>query len=78
MNAYKFNIRIRDDGSIKLPYLLDLVNREAEIFIVPKDQKTVVERNQRKGQDFVKMWSGFISESTKSQSRIDFIKEKYK
>lgn len=47
MNAYKFNIRIGADGSIQLPYLVDLVNREAEIFIVPKAQKTVVQKKER-------------------------------
>lgn len=80
MDAYKFNIRIRDDGSIQLPYMVDLVNREAEIFIVPKAQKTVTHTKERKGQAFVKMWAGFISESfeTQSGSRIEFIKEKYK
>ncbi len=79
MDAYKFNVRIGDDGSIQLPYQVDLVNREAKIFIVPKAQKTVGQGRERKGQDFVKKWSGFISENTKfqSKSRIDFIKEKY-
>ncbi len=78
MDAYKFNVKIGNDGSIQLPYLVNLVNREAEIFIIPKAEKTVTFTKERKGQNFVKMWTGFISESTKSQSRIEFIREKYK
>jgi hypothetical protein len=78
MDAYKFDIRIKADGSIQLPYLLDLVDREAEIFIVPKDQKSNKPRKESRGKTFVKNWSGFISKADVSQSRIEFIEEKYK
>ena len=80
MDAYKFNVRIGVDGSIQLPYLVNLVNREAEIFIIPKAEKTVTFTKERKGQAFVKMWTGFISENFEplSGSRIEFIREKYK
>jgi len=78
MDAYKFDITIKADGSIQLPYLLDLVDREAEIFIVPKDLKSHKPRKDRRGTTFVKNWSGFISNTDVSQSRIEFIEEKYK
>jgi hypothetical protein len=77
MNAYKFDVRIGNDGVIKLPHLLNLINQDAEVIVVLKD-KTWSHTKERKAYKFVEKWSGILSNENNAPSRIDFISDKYK
>lgn len=78
MNAYKFDVKVGKDGSIHLPYLSDLINQEAEVIIVLKTPRSPKVKSNRNGQNFLKLWAGFISEYQESPSRIEYISEIYK
>ena len=77
MNAYKFEVRIGDDGVINLPNLLNLVNQDAEVIVVPKE-KTLSYNKEKKAYKFIEKWSGFLPVGENASSRIDFVREKYK
>ncbi|MBI9107232.1 MAG: hypothetical protein JEZ04_10865 [Spirochaetales bacterium] len=77
MNAYKFDVRIGNDGVINLPHLLNLINQDAEVIVVPKD-KTSSYTKEKKAYKFVEKWSGFLPNVKNAPSRIDFISDKYK
>jgi hypothetical protein len=59
MNAYKFNTRISDNGTITLPYGSHLRNADVEVFIVPL-QETKAQQNSFSANDFINKCKGCI------------------
>ena len=39
MQAYKFNTQISKEGTITIPYIPDLIGRDVELIILPKDEE---------------------------------------
>lgn len=75
MQAYRFETHISKKGIIKLPFNHQLVDREVEIIIMPKqDLKT----NKEASIDFVNKWSGFLSKLNIEDSKFQYLSEKYK
>jgi hypothetical protein len=62
MQAYKFDIKISEVGTISLPHFLpDLYGREVELFIVPKKEKSE-KIEQASAKKFVSRWAGFLKD----------------
>ncbi|MBI9037394.1 MAG: hypothetical protein JEY97_04605 [Bacteroidales bacterium] len=75
MEALKFNTKILENGMIKLPEITDLANREIEIIIVLKGEK--MNNKQISASEFLKKWSGFLSDTDTDDSRIKYLNKKY-
>jgi len=75
MEALKFNTKILENGMIKLPEITDLANREIEIIIVLKGEK--MNNKQISASEFLKKWSGFLSDTDTDDSRIQYLNKKY-
>jgi len=75
MQAYRFETRISKKGIIKLPFNKQLVDREVEIIIMPKQD---LKSNKDASIDFVNKWSGFLSELNIEDSKFQYLSEKYK
>lgn len=75
MQAYRFETRISKKGIIKLPFNQQLVDREVEIIILPKQD---LKPNKDASIDFVNKWSGFLSKLNIEDSKFQYLSEKYK
>jgi len=75
MQAYRFEIRISKKGIIQLPFNQDLVDRDVEIIILPKQE---LKPNKNTSEDFIKKWAGFLSNSNFEDSKFQYLSEKYK
>lgn len=75
MRAFKFNTRISEDGTIHLPFTPSLFNRDAELIVVPKNEKKSI---KKAGKEFVEKWAGFLNSNDTDSSKLDYLSEKYK
>jgi len=74
MRAFKFNTKISEDGTIHLPFVPSLFNKEVELIVVPKNEK----KEKKAAMKFVEKWAGFLSSPNTDASRLDYLHEKYK
>jgi len=59
MNAYKFNTRVSDAGTITLPFDSSLYNTDVEVFIMPSNRNTT-EKSRFSASDFISKWRGCV------------------
>ena len=83
MEAYKFDIRISEIGTISLPYALsNLYGRDVELFIVPKEEASVpiIPIKKTSAKKFVSRWAGFLKDANidPDKAKYDYLTEKYK
>ena len=83
MNAYKFNTRVSDAGTITLPYDSHLYNKDVEVFIVPVNRKKSVEKSHFSATDFISKWRGSVkgmenvSDEELDRIKYEYLKQKY-
>lgn len=83
MNAYKFNTRVSDAGTITLPYDSHLYNTDVEVFIVPATHNESTEKSRFSASDFISKWRGCIksmeniSDEELDRIRHEYLKQKY-
>ena len=77
MNAYKFNTRVSDAGTITLPYDSHLYNTDVEVFIVPANHNSM-EKSRFSASDFINKWRGCVKGMENvSDEELDRIKHEY-
>ncbi|MDR2683236.1 MAG: hypothetical protein LBB64_05135 [Dysgonamonadaceae bacterium] len=79
MQAYKFDTRVTKDGTISLPFVPMLFDKEVEIIILTK---TEIRETKHKitPSEFVRKWSGVIKEIPENDTndlRYEYLKKKY-
>ena len=74
MLAYRFETRISKKGIIQLPLNQQLIDREVEIIILPKQY---LKPNKNASVDFVNKWAGFLS-NINEDLKFQYLSEKYK
>ncbi len=80
MQAYKFDIRISEAGTISLPQdIPDLYGKEVELFIVPKEEKPK-KIKKTSAKKFVSRWAGFLKDANidPEKAKYEYLSEKYK
>jgi len=78
MNAYKFNTRVSDAGTITLPYDSHLYNTDVEVFVVPVNRNESIEKSRFSASDFISKWRGCIKGMENvSDEELDRIKHEY-
>jgi len=78
MNAYKFNTRLSDAGTITLPYNSHLYNTDVEVFVVPANRNESIEESRFSASDFIRKWQGCIKGMENvSDEELDRIKHEY-
>ena len=75
MQAYRFETRISKKGTIQLPFNQQLVDREVEIIIFPKQD---LKPNKNASIDFVNKWAGFLANVDTEDSKFQYLSEKHK
>ena len=83
MQAYKFDLRISESGTISLPYVFPNLNgREVELFIVPKKeaQAPIMSMKKASAKKFVDRWAGFLKDANidPEKAKYEYLSEKYK
>lgn len=73
MQAYRFKTRISKKGTIQLPFNQQLVDREVEIIIFPKQD---LKSNKNASIDFVNKWAGFLSNVDTEDAKFQYLSEK--
>lgn len=75
MEAYRFNIKISRDGTITVPKNAALLNKEAEVIILLKEDK---KRGEMTAADFINKWAGVLKTSQIGEAKYNYLSEKYK
>lgn len=76
MQTYRFDTRISKDGIIQLPFNQQLMGREVEIIIMPKEDS---KPSTATTAEFIDKWAGFLSvENNVEESKFHYLTEKYK
>jgi len=75
MELYKFTTTISENGTIQVTNDPALFNKEVEITIAPKQTPAT---KQNKAVDFVKKWAGALTEDKLSDTKYQYLLEKYK
>jgi len=77
MNAYKFNTRVSDAGTITLPIDSHLYNTEVEVFIVPVNHNST-EKSRFSASGFISKWRGCVKGMENvSDEELNCIKHEY-
>ena len=82
MNAYKFNTRVSDAGTITLPFDSHLYNTEVEVLIVQVDSNSK-EKSNFSANDFISKWRGCVkgmenvSDEELDRIKHERLKQKY-
>ena len=75
MNAYKFNTRVSNAGTITLPFDTHLYNTDVEVFIVPANYN-LTEKCSFSASDFISKWRGCVKGlENVSDEELDRIKQ---
>ena len=78
MNAYKFNTRVSDAGTITLPRGSQLYNTDVEVFVVPVNRSESAEKNRFSAGDFIRKRRGCVKDmENASDEEFDRIKHEY-
>jgi hypothetical protein len=75
MEAFRFETRISKKGIIQLPINKNLMDRDVEIIILPKQD---LKHKKHAPIDFVNKWAGFLSNADVKDSKLEYLNEKYK
>ena len=79
MQAYKFDIRISENGMISLPPTIpNLYGREVELFIVVPRKEKLQKKEQLSATEFVDRWAGFLKDVNPEEAKYEYLSEKYK
>ncbi len=75
MRAFRFFVKVSDEGMVHLDLSTSMKDREVEIIVLPREQG---DQPAPKAMDFVKQWSGFLSDADTDKARQAYLAEKYK
>jgi len=75
METYKFTTRISKKGSIKIPHMPDLHDRDVDVIIVLKNSG---KNNVNMGKKFIEKWAGFLGTDDSERDKYDYLSKKYK
>jgi len=83
MNAYKFNTRVSEAGTITLPHDSHLYSKDVEVFVVPVSHNESIEKRRFSAGDFISKWQGCVkgmenvSDEELDSIKHEFLKQKY-
>ncbi len=75
MQAFRFETRISKKGVIQLPLNKQLIDREVEIIILTKQDLKPIKNASN---DFIDKWAGFLTNVDISDSKYQYLSNKYK
>jgi len=75
MQAYRFDTRISSKGVIQIPFNQQLMDREVEIIILPKQD---LKPNKKASVDFIDKWAGFLTNTDTEDAKYQYLNNKYK
>jgi len=83
MNAYKFNTRVSEVGTITLPDDSHLYNTDVEVFVVPANRNESKGKKHFSASDFISKWQGCIkgmenvSDEELGSIKYEYLKQKH-
>lgn len=75
MKTLRFRTRISKSGTIHLPKDSSLIDTEVDVIIMPKTKRI---RKTMNAKEFVEKWAGFLYPTDSTDSKFDYLMEKYK
>jgi hypothetical protein len=75
METYKFTTKISKSGSIKVPNIPDLRDKNVEVIIVLKNSD---DKNDEMAEKFVNKWAGFLVSDDTDNTKYEYLSKKYK
>ena len=75
MRIFKFNTKVSSNGTIQIPFIPSLFDKEVELIIVPKSIK---KDKINSGKNFVEKWAGFLKDDNLDLLKNNYLSEKYK
>ncbi len=61
MEAYKFETKILEDGTIRVPNFQKLKSKNVEVVLLVKQAQTLQKTKEQEAQEFLDKWFGFFS-----------------
>lgn len=75
MKTYRFSTRITARGTIEIPEMPELLDKEVEVIIVSIEEG---KRQQKNARLFVEKWAGFLQDSDTDKAKFEYLSEKHK
>ena len=73
MEAYKFEVKVQENGIIEIPEISQFANEEVEIFIIVKPKsKTKIAPNQAV-EHFLDKWSGLLKDVAPDELKLQYL-----
>ncbi|MFY0651661.1 MAG: hypothetical protein JXQ96_06490 [Cyclobacteriaceae bacterium] len=74
MKTFKFETRISEDGSLKVPVDLGLNDTLVDVIVVRKEKK---KSHKDLTEGFIDKWAGFLEATSIDSSKFDYLSDKY-
>ena len=75
MKAYKYNTKVSQEGTIKIPHKQSLAGKKVEVIVVPKTDN---KQEDFSAKAFIDKWAGFLSSDKQDNHKYQYLSEKYK
>ncbi len=73
MEAYKFETKILEDGTIRVPNFHKLKSKDVEVVLLVKQSQVLQKSKEQEVQEFLDKWFGFFSEIDTDDVRYNAI-----
>ena len=77
MEAYKFETRVLQDGTFRIPELARFANQPVEVFVVLKTPEKAQHQPTQTIEEFLAKWTGFLGDVDPDELKYRYLQEKY-
>ncbi|HMQ53255.1 MAG TPA: hypothetical protein PKE64_25205 [Anaerolineae bacterium] len=77
MEAYKFEVKVQENGIIEIPEISRFANQEVEIFIMLKPKTKIETTREKAVEKFLDKWQGFLKGGDPDELKGQYLQEKY-
>ncbi len=77
MEAYKFEVKIKENGVIEIPEISQFANQEVEIFIMLKPEAKTKPLLEQTVKQFLNKWRGLLKDVDPDELKLQYLRENY-
>jgi hypothetical protein len=76
MDTYKFEVKVQEDGTIRIPELAGLAHQRVDVFVVVQSTFQAEEDELKSVERFVNKWRGLLRDFDTAELRLQYLQEK--
>ena len=77
MEAYKFDVKVQENGVLQIPEISRFADQEVEVFILLKTKGDVNISFEQSGTQFLDKWRGLLKGAHPDDLKSQYLQEKY-